>query len=601
MFTGFSPWDDDGYVLIGIRSLLHGRRLYDDIYSQYGPFYYLVHWIVYSAFRQPVSHDVERFIGVVLWLLSAILWARVVYLLTRSPVWAALAFFLATKLLQFFPWSAGHPEEICMALLSALAVIACGLSPMRAGRGAAALAAVVAALALTKVNIGLYLAIAIGLILLKATPPTRFQRFALLSLSCAGIVLPVALMSPLLGFSWTRIYCFTATLLIGATIVLADGASPRSFLTGRIWWIAALSFMGSVLLVTFPFFFHGTSFRALLYMTVLQHAGFARNFYVPALVGRKSLLMTGFSLVLLVAVCLRKRRSATRELAPDSGGAPASDWIGAGLLGIKTAAGLGCAVAVVGLNVNAALFIFKYCTPFIWLVLLHPAEATAEEPRAGRFALCVIAAFTYLYAFPVAGNQLGFASVPVAIVSLLLLRDGTQGIAKFFPAELPYRRALRIAPALASLLILALFLHELRSAYRSYTNTNSASLGMPGAERIRVTRRTAGVYRWIKQNLDSCQAIYSMPGLFSLYFWTAKEPPTDLTAGDSIGLLNEAQQRTVANDLSRYRGMCIVYSPALVEFWRRGQDLSRSPLLHYIQTEFTRAASYDGYFIMKRK
>ncbi len=91
MFTGFSRYDDDGYLLVGLRSLLQGRRLYDDIYSQYGPFYYAFHWLIYSAIHLPVSHDAERFIGVALWLLSAALWARAVYLLTRvhrcGPVW----------------------------------------------------------------------------------------------------------------------------------------------------------------------------------------------------------------------------------------------------------------------------------------------------------------------------------------------------------------------------------------------------------------------------------------------------------------------------------------------------------------------------------
>jgi hypothetical protein len=105
----------------------------------------------------------------------------------------------------------------------------------------------------------------------------------------------------------------------------------------------------------------------------------------------------------------------------------------------------------------------------------------------------------------------------------------------------------------------------------------------------------------MKLNLDPCQAMSSVPGIFSLYFWTGKESPTGLTMNDSLGLLNDKQQRAVVAELSRYSGMCIVYSPALVEFWRRGTDFSGSPLNNYIQAEFRPTAQYDGYFIMKRK
>jgi hypothetical protein len=124
---------------------------------------------------------------------------------------------------------------------------------------------------------------------------------------------------------------------------------------------------------------------------------------------------------------------------------------------------------------------------------------------------------------------------------------------------------------------------------------------MPGAERIRVASGVAELYRWMKPNLDSCPAICSVPGLFSLYFWTGKESPTSLTMSNSIGLLDEMQQRAITRDLSRYPELCIVYSPELIEFWRRLQDLSRSPLEQYLQAEFKRTAEHDGYFLMKRK
>jgi len=44
-----------------------------------------------------------------------------------------------------------------------------------------------------------------------------------------------------------------------------------------------------------------------------------------------------------------------------------------------------------------------------------------------------------------------------------------------------------------------------------------------------------------------------------------------------------------------------IYSPAMIEFWRRDQVLSQSPIEQYIEAEFTRTSEHDGYFILKRK
>ena len=156
-----------------------------------------------------------------------------------------------------------------------------------------------------------------------------------------------------------------------------------------------------------------------------------------------------------------------------------------------------------------------------------------------------------------------------------------------------------MTPAIASLLVLVLLGRELRAAHAEYSN--SVSLNMPGAERIRVSPRVAELYRWMKLNLDSCTAVYSVPGQFSLDFWTGKDSPTNLTINNAIGLLNDMQQRAIIRDLTRYPELCIVYSPKMIEFWRRGQDLSRSPLNQYVQAEFKPTTEHDGYFIMKRK
>ena len=172
MFTGLSQWDDDGYVEIGLRRVIQGRVLYDHVYTQYGPFYYLTYGVLHHLFRLPVTHDAERSIAVALWLITSLLWARVAYLLTNSRLCSVAAFVIVIRILSFFPSSAGHPEELCSVLLALLAVILCGIKQELTPLTAASCAFLITAGLLIKVNLGIYLGLATVLFFLKGTNRT---------------------------------------------------------------------------------------------------------------------------------------------------------------------------------------------------------------------------------------------------------------------------------------------------------------------------------------------------------------------------------------------------------------------------------------------
>ena len=40
MFTGFEWYDDEGYMLFSLQSFLENGNLYDQVPSNYGPFFY---------------------------------------------------------------------------------------------------------------------------------------------------------------------------------------------------------------------------------------------------------------------------------------------------------------------------------------------------------------------------------------------------------------------------------------------------------------------------------------------------------------------------------------------------------------------------------
>jgi hypothetical protein len=68
LFVGVSWTDDEGTLMAGFRSLLDGHRMYDDIYSLYGPLFNLAYGVIYVVLRVPLTHDAGRLISATLWL-----------------------------------------------------------------------------------------------------------------------------------------------------------------------------------------------------------------------------------------------------------------------------------------------------------------------------------------------------------------------------------------------------------------------------------------------------------------------------------------------------------------------------------------------------
>src|SRR6516164_2909727 len=61
-------YDDEGCMLITLKQFIDGHALYDEVFSMYGPFPFLVKWGLFTVLNQPVGHDVGRLICVGFWL-----------------------------------------------------------------------------------------------------------------------------------------------------------------------------------------------------------------------------------------------------------------------------------------------------------------------------------------------------------------------------------------------------------------------------------------------------------------------------------------------------------------------------------------------------
>src|SRR5262249_59012405 len=88
--------DDKGYLMLGVRHLLDGHRLYDDIPVFYGPLYYLVSWLLHGPLGVPLTHDAVRVTSVVLPIATAAVASWAVFRVAPGRLLAVYPFLTLT-------------------------------------------------------------------------------------------------------------------------------------------------------------------------------------------------------------------------------------------------------------------------------------------------------------------------------------------------------------------------------------------------------------------------------------------------------------------------------------------------------------------------
>jgi hypothetical protein len=136
-----------------------------------------------------------------------------------------------------------------------------------------------------------------------------------------------------------------------------------------------------------------------------------------------------------------------------------------------------------------------------------------------------------------------------------------------------------------------------RDEYRAGT-----PLALPGATRLRVPEEIAATYQWITYNLRAyADGFIGMPATNSLYLWTGQEPPTTKNPGAWMILLDEAEEREVAQALAPKENACAVVADALSRFWLLGRPFTTHPLAQFILREFKTVGRFSWYEFKVRR
>jgi hypothetical protein len=581
VFTGFSFWDDEGTLMFQVNQLLHGLRPYQDVFTMYGPVYYLYACGLRVLTGTAVTHDAVRLSALLPWLATPLLLAWLVLRATRSVALATVGHLLTVLSLRFIATEPGHPQELGIMLLAAY--FAAGFLidlPQRRTAGLILVGGLAAALGLVKINLGIFVALGAAIPLAGVLPARALQRIALWSAVGAGVALPVLLMRVHLDDTPTVAYCAcVVTGLAGCVLVLLE-RGRQAELRFRDAWTALAAFAAVLAAAIGILAAIGVSFGKILYSLVLVHVQTnvqSKAWYKPMPLGAGWIPWTVACLGLAI-LAMRLPRA-------------------------QRAAVVAVAQMLFGVGAIAIWFVRPWETAgfaagLCWLALL-PADGDGQASRVGRGIVAVATVLHLLLAYPFAGSQLYVAITPLPVIALICIgdslayaRERSMALARWNP---------RMATAAAMAATVCFYVGSINAWRRAYESW--PSLGMPGAQRVHAEPQQVEDYRWVVSQVKQyCDTFAGYPGVPSFHFWSGIGPPARLNVDDWMLALNDEQQRAVVRDLDRFPNACVIHNPDNVRFWlRAGQDASLFPLATYIMTEFKPVSQMHSYYLMVRK
>ncbi len=600
IFTGFSYWDDEGYMMMTVKEYLTGVRMYNDVISFYGPVYYLFNWLVRSISQTPVNHNTTRLTSAVVMVTCPLICAWIVMRFTKCIPAAAAAHIITFRTLDIFAVEPGHPQELCLLLLLGLAATGfLAADPRRRGISMALMGAIAAALLLVKINIGVFAILAVAMAVLFQSPVTKLSCLARVAVAMAALALPVVLMKGHLDDSRTRTYCFVATASIAALLPALIGARRTVTIAVRDWWIAPASFAGVIVAVLLAFEARGTTLHGLVHSLVELNVKIdliRQDWYSPLPFRPVAIPLALVGLVASVIFAWLAKRPANQTYE---------------LLALVKLIFGSIALLLVAVFAFTATFLPSdplgrtwpgmvpgFVTPFCWLLLYQPSEEMDSQQPFPRTLLCNIAVLQLLYAFPVAGSQGRFVRIFLIVVGAVSVGDSIPLLKASFGSALPVRRLARTCAVGIVLLVPVWYVVFACQERREYNSL--PSLALPGADRIHLPPEQAQKYQWLTRQLrDHCDVFLGMPDIMSFYFWTGIDSIVP-NAANWKDIFDDEQQMRAISALSEHPGACIVYDPQAAAYWH-SYLTEDHPLVRYVHDNFVVAGRYDNYNLMVRK
>jgi hypothetical protein len=594
IFSQFDPYDDEGALLVTLKGFAEGETLYRDVYSAYGPFYYELFGGFFALTGAEVTTNASRLLVIFVWVTTSLFFGLAAQRLTERLLLGATAMMVAFGTLAPLVTEPMHPHGLCVLLLSGFVALLASGPGRRVALSGALGGALLAALLLTKVNLGVFALTAVavaGVLTVERLHRLLWLRWLVLG---AFIAMPVAITGRDLGKPWVWNMVGVEVLAMAAIFVAAwplrskhgedDGTLAR-WLVGAAagLLVAAGAILGAIFLT-------GPS-PADVYDGIVGEAIRIRDVLVSPFPLAQSAVDWGIAAVAaaVLAVLLRDGRDGAQSIWP-------------GLARIT--AGLAIWFTIVGvMPISIGLSAGNNDTlPLLlaWVAVLAPADAL--EPAYRRFVRVLLPALAVaetLQVYPVAGTQMAIAAVIYVPVGAICLADGLACLRAWSVARggaMPDR--LSTVVGVATVALVASF--AINSIGRPGAMSGIAYRHQPpaplaGAGLMHLPAPTIETYVGLVELLhrNRCTGLIGYPSLPSVYLWSGIGGPKPINGW--MTAYDEERQQRIVNELRATPRPCAFRSDEQAARYLGGEPPPDLPLVNYVLKEF-RPAGRVGEF-----
>ncbi|MDP3071283.1 MAG: hypothetical protein Q8N18_13415 [Opitutaceae bacterium] len=577
LFSTFMFYDDEGYVLHSLKDFAEHGGLYREVYTQYGPLPFVLHSALHAV-GVPLTHLTGRLLTLGAWAGTAIACLLLAGTITRSVIVRVAVLAAAFVYLWVMASEPSHPGGFIVLVTALLALL--GYRAIAGGavaRWALLAGAGTAALLLTKINVGVFAAFSVVAWWLLHHERDGLRKWAPLLVSAAGVVLPFGLMRPLLGTAWVQDYALVfATSAVAVTLAIAAGATGRSGWRDVGLGIAAA---GALALITLGVVVaRGTSPADLLEGMLLGPLRQPVNFNLRFLWPPGIAIISVGSLALGVAAwALRARAAAAIDTA-------------VAIFRLVAAAALAVTLALYP-SVNPGYHALGFALPCLWAFAWRLEGESRPHTQARAWATLLLLGQS-LHAFPVPGSQIAWGTVLVVPLAAMGAWEAAVWLGRRLPPAWRGSRALMVGGRLAIALVAGKTAWEFARVAGRYPG--GQSMGLPGAEAIRLPDGTAALFRALAHNaVAHADRLFSLPGTFSFNLWTGVPPPTRANVTHWFSLLNAERQQAIIRELEAHPRACVIVYPGHVKFLADRGLAPKGPLYDYVQANYEAAFGFD--------
>jgi hypothetical protein len=589
LFTQFAPYDDEGTVLVTLKAFVHGETLYRDVYTPFGPFYYELFGSLFSLSGHAVTTDASRTIVMVIWVGASLLFGLAVQRLTGRVALGVTAMLVAFSVVFILSQEPMHAQALAVALLAVLTAIVAGCDTRRALLVGGICGALLAALVLTKINLGIYAVAAVLFAAVLAVEPLYRRRWVRWPVILAFLALPFVATARDLSGELVRnlalLELLAAMAIAAASWTLRLGPADENDIGKTMRWLfgAAVGFGLAFAAILGAIFITGST-PADVYDGVITQALRIRNVN-PAPIG-----ISTASLDWGIAAIAAAAGVSWLRLRGESGSLL---WSGV----LRAAGGLAIWFSITQSaplslgpapgNVDALAMVLA------WVAVIPPTGAVeSAQRRFVRVLLPTLAIAEVLQVYPVAGSQMRIAAVMFVAVGGICLGDAFTELRAWSSARGPV--SLERLGVFASVAIIALgakFALDgivLPTVSRVITYNEEKALPFPGARSLHLPTAEAEAYERVVELLHRyrCTSFIGYANVDSLYLWSEIDPPKPSAPSAWMLALEEGEQQRILRQMRATPRPCAVRNEGVAGGWLAGRPRPETPLVRYIFNDF---------------